>query len=200
MNYPDFFDKIETIKLKDDLANLLNAFEDGLVEFKYIDIVKSAGHSCPTVAGAYLMCLEGLKALYKNEIPKRGGIAVTFKEDASEGVAGVIANVVSQITGATSTSGFKGIGGNFVRHGLMKFNGTINSGIKLQRIDNGKSVEVVYNPADIQADPLLWGIMGKIKNGADVSADEKRVFGELWQERVKHIFENIDKVITVIHE
>ena len=145
MNYPSFFKTIETIKLQDDLASFLGTFEDGLVEFSYTDVVKSAGHSCPTVAGAYLMALEGLKALYKDELPKRGDIFVSFKENSDDGVAGVIANVVTQITGATESFGFKGIGGNFARLGLMKFNDNINSSMKLQRLDTGKCVEIIYN-------------------------------------------------------
>ena len=54
------------------LASFLGAFEDGIIEYSYLDVVKSAGHSCPTVLGAYLMTLKGLEALYKDEIPKRG--------------------------------------------------------------------------------------------------------------------------------
>lgn len=70
MKYPKFFDEIQTIKLKDDLSATLGSFEEGLVEFSYLDIVKSAGHSCPTVAGAYLMTQVALKKLYKDELPK----------------------------------------------------------------------------------------------------------------------------------
>jgi len=197
MTYPDFFNTIETIKLQDKLANFLGTFEDGLVEFSYLDIVKSAGHSCPTVTGAYLIALEGLKALYPNdEIAQRGNIHVSFKEDANEGVAGVIANVLTQITGATENSGFKGIGGNFVRHDLMSFNADIDSSIKLQRLDNGNSVEVIYNPSSIQGNPLQQELMQKIMQG--VATPEERIsFGKLWQQRVENIFANISKVITV---
>lgn len=197
MTYPKFFDQIETIKLQDDLANFLGALDNGMVEFKYIDVVKSAGHSCPTVAGAYLMCLEGLKALYKNEIPKRGEIQVLFKEDALEGVAGVIGNVVSQITGATVTSGFKGISGNFLRHGLMSFKENIGASIKLQRTDNGESVELIYDPSGIAPAPELMQIMGKFKSGAELTDEEKATFGKLWQERVEKIFNHIGNVISI---
>lgn len=197
MKYPDFFNQIETIKLRDDLADFLGAFDKGMVEFSYLDVVKSAGHSCPTVAGAYLMCQQGLKALYKKEIPKRGGIKVSFKEDPLEGVAGVIGNVVSQITGATETSGFKGIAGNFVRHGLMSFNENIRAGIKLQRTDTGESVELFYNPSGIAPNPKIMQIMGKFKSGVELTDDEKATFGKLWQERVEKIFNNIDKVISI---
>ena len=196
MKYPDFFNEIETIKLQDDLAAFLGTFENGLVEFSFLDIVKSAGHSCPTVAGAYLMTLEGLKALYKDDMPKRGDIFVSFSAEPEEGVAGVIANVVTQITGATATSGFKGIGGNFVRHSLMSFEANITSSVKFQRLDNGESVEVVYDPSSIGGNPLQQELMGKIMQGV-ATPEDKMNFGKFWQERVAYIFINIDTVITI---
>ncbi len=197
MNYPDFFNTIETIILKDNLSDFLGTFQDGIVEFSYLDIVKSAGHSCPTVAGAYLCALEGLKALYPNkELPQRGEIFVSFNDDAKDGVAGVIANVFTQITGATETLGFKGIGGNFVRHDLMKFNDTINSSVKLQRLDNGNSIEIIYNPSMIKANPLQKEIMQKIMQ-KNATKEDKILFGKLWQQRVEDIFLNIPKVITI---
>ena len=196
MNYPDFFNHIETIQLQDNLSNFLGTFEKGIVEFSYLDIVKSAGHSCPTVSGAYLMCLEGLKALYPNELPKRGEIFVSFKDDAEDGVAGVISSVVTQITGATETLGFKGIGGNFVRHDLMKFNDNIDSSIKLQRLDTGKTVEVIYDPSLITGDPRQQQLMQKIMQSI-ATPEEKIEFGKLWQQRVSDIFKNINQVITV---
>jgi PII-like signaling protein len=196
VQYPEFFNTIETIKLQDDLSNFLGTFEDGLVEFSYLDIVKSAGHSCPTVAGAYLMALEGLKALYKNELPIRGEIFVSFKDDAQDGVAGVIANVITQITGATVTSGFKGIGGNFVRHSLMEFNSSINSSVQFQRLDNGQKIEVIYNPSSISGNPLQQELMQKIMSN-QASSEDKIKFGQLWQERVENILKNINKVIII---
>jgi len=198
MKYPEFFNTIETIKLQDPLSSLLGAFEDGFVEFNYLDVVKSAGHSCPTVAGAYLLALEGLKALYKKETPIRGEICVSFKEDAKEGVAGVIANVLSQITGATETSGFKGLNGNFARHDLMNFNDSINSSIKLQRLDTRKSVELVYDPSIIEQNPQIAKLMQKIMQNS-ATQDEKKLFGTLWQERVENIFKNIPKVISIVN-
>ena len=196
MNYPSFFNEIETIKLKDDLSEFLGTFEDGIIEFSYLDIVKSAGHSCPTVAGAYLMAREGLKTLYENKIAKRGEIEVYFKEDLTEGVAGVIANVFTQITGATDKSGFKGIGGNFVRHSLMFFNSDIKSNVKLVRVDNKKSVEVYYDPSKIPANPKMQPLMQKIM--ANLANDEeKKLFGKLWQERVENILKNYTKVIKL---
>ena len=87
MKYPEFFERVESITLKDLLAEFLGAFEEGIISFSYLDAVKSAGHSCPTIAGAYLMAREGLKALYKDEVPVRGEIKVFLKEGMEEGRA-----------------------------------------------------------------------------------------------------------------
>jgi len=196
MQYPTFFDDVETIILKDNLSDFLGTFEEGLIEFTYTEIVKSAGHSCPTIAGAYIMTLKGLKALYGSEIPQRGGIKVEFSEDPNDGVAGVIANTISNITGATETSGFKGIGGSFVRHSLMKFEADISSSVRFIRNDNGAFVDVYYHPDFIPGDPLIQELMPKVLYN-NASADEKKQFGMLWQKRVKDIVTHIDDVITV---
>jgi hypothetical protein len=196
MRYPDFFNDIPTIKLQDNLSNFLGTFEDGLVEFSYLDIVKSAGHSCPTVIGAYLCALEGLKALYGDELPKRGEIIVSFRDDSLEGVTGVIANVITQITGATETLGFKGINGNFKRYNLIKFNENISSSIKLQRVDTNKSVNITYNPSSIKPNPKQNELMQKIMEKT-ASKQEQILFGKYWQERVENIFLNISQVVTI---
>ena len=195
MSYPDFFDEVEAIKLQDPLADILGAFDDGLYEISYIEVVKAAGHSCPTVAGAYLMSEAALKALF-GERAVRGMVEVSFKEDLEDGVAGVIGNVVSHITGATDKSGFKGLGGKFARHSLMHFNADINASTRFKRVDTGKSVDVIYDPSSVPASPDMMPLMQKIMGGA-ASADEKKMFGVLWQDRVKRVFENKASVIEV---
>ncbi|QOP45281.1 FmdE family protein [Sulfurimonas paralvinellae] len=196
MNYPDFFETVESIQVQDPLANILGAFEKGEYEITYLEVVKAAGHSCPTVAGAYLMADEALKALYPNERAVRGNIKVEFKESLEEGVAGVIGNVITQITGATYKSGFKGLGGKFARHSLMFFDADISSSARFTRIDNAKSVDVIYNPSSIPADAAMQPLMQKIMQGAAQPQEVKR-FGELWQDRVKRVFENRAQVISV---
>jgi len=197
MKYPKFFDSIETIKLQDELSSFLGSLEDGIVEFSYLDIVKTAGHSCPTVAGAYIITLTALKKLYKDEIPQRGKIFVSFKKDVTEGTAGVVSNVITQITGATQSSGFKGLNGKFQRFGLMRFNDNITTSAKFQRVDTKETVEVIYNPDIILPNPKTSQLMQKLMKDI-ASKEEKQEFGKLWQERVKNIFENIEKVITII--
>lgn len=197
MTYPQFFNNIPTIKLQDDLASFLGAFEDGIIEFSYLDVVKNAGHSCPTVLGAYLMTLQGLKALYENEIPKRGEIIVEFKEAQNIGVAGVIGNVIMNITGATTNNGFKGISGKFDRNHLMKFEKDINdASVRFTRVDTQQSVDVFYDASSIKPHEDMNFLMQKSFQGI-ASKEEKIEFGKLWQQRVENISNNIDEVIKV---
>jgi hypothetical protein len=197
MNYPEFFNEIEIIKVQDPLSAVLGAFAKGEYEFNYLDVVKSAGHSCPTVAGAYLITAQALKALYKDETPIRGNVKVEFKESLEDGVTGVISNVVSQITGATDKSGFKGLAGKFARHSLMDFDSQISSSARFTRVDTGKSVDVIYDPSSITPSSNMQPLMQKMMGGLAQPAEIKE-FGELWQDRVKRIFENTQSVVRVV--
>jgi len=187
MDYPVFFDRVEKIVMQDALSDFLGTFEGGIVEFSYVDVVKMAGHSCPTVAGAYLMTYHALKALYGEEITKRGEIKVSFKESEEEGVAGVIAHVISNITGATQKHGFKGLNGKFVRHSLMEFESDHEASAKFTRLDTNESVLCHYNPAIVPADTLMQPLMQKAMQGDMIAQKE---FGMLWQKRVERILIN----------
>jgi len=185
VKYPDFFNQVPSIQLYDPLADFLGAFENGIVEFSYIDAVKLAGHSCPTIAGAYMLTYKALNALYSDTIPLRGGVKIEFKESAIEGVIGVMANVMTQITGATKESGFKGINGNYVRHSLMEFEADIPGFVRFTRIDNGKSVNLNYNPT-VPPEESQQMLMKKVVSKSATEA-EKAEFKMMWQERVRKI-------------
>ena len=196
MSYPNFYDSVETIKVKDPLSNALGAFDEGEYEFSYLDVVKSAGHSCPTVAGAYIIAQAGLNALYPNERAVRGNIKVEFEEALEDGVAGVVSNVITQITGATDKSGFKGLSGQFARHSLMHFNADVDASARFTRVDSNRSVDVTYNPSSIMPNPAMQVLMQKMAQG-DAKTDELKEFGRLWQDRVARIFENLNEVVRV---
>lgn len=197
MQYPKFFDEIESITLQDDLADFLGAFDQGIIEFSFLDIVKAAGHSCPTVLGAYLMSREGLKALYPNELAKRGEILVEFGQNENDGVAGVIANVITNITGATVNRGFKGLAGKFDRRHLMQFESTIQGNVKFTRQDTQQSVEVVYDASSIPADSNMSALMQASLQGF-ATEEQQAEFSKLWQDRVERIANNVKQVITII--
>ncbi len=193
-NYRAFFDEIEEIVVEDELAKFLGVNEDGVIAFSYVDIVKTAGHSCGTVAGAYLIAQEGLKSLYKDELPKRGEIKVELKKAAIEDNTGVTASVLSTITGATVDLGFGGIpGGKFKRRDLLFFEADIDATVKMTRLDTNESVHINYMPQKV-VNPMAI-LMSAIS--PDATQEDKESFPDRFQEMVKTIFANRDKVIEV---
>jgi len=200
MNYPAFFDEIPSIELTDPLSNVLGTFENGDVEISYLEVVKGAGHSCPTVGGAYLVTYHALKALYPNERANRGNISIKIADDLEEGVTGVIANVISYITGATEKSGFKGLAGNFARHSLMSYNQDVQN-IRFTRNDTQESVDIVYDPSSVPPNPAQGPLIQAILQG-QATPEQKKEFGSMWQDRVKRILvDNFDskEIIKIIN-
>ena len=55
MRLPDFYELAPVVQTRDPFAEMLGAARDGLLEYSYADAVRLAGHSCPTVAGAFLV-------------------------------------------------------------------------------------------------------------------------------------------------
>lgn len=186
MAFPEFFSRVPAITLRDPLAELLGAAEGGLIEYRFADAVRLAGHSCPTVAGAWLTSVRALRALYGNETPVRGNIAVALHESIDTGVAGVIASIATLLTGAAGDGGFKGLGGQHVRRGLLKFGMSGNVGMTFTRLDTHATVNGNFRPNLIAADPRLGTLLPAVIHGMATLA-ERQLFGELWQDRVKRI-------------
>ena len=186
MTYPAFFESVRRIALRDPLAELLGASEGGQLEYGFIDAVKLAGHSCPTVAGAYLMTLKALEALYGKEIPVRGNIRVSFRDDQASGVTGVIANVVSQITGAAGPGGFKGLAGKFRRSGLLSFNADITGEIRFERLDRAGAVETDFHPERVLPDKSMSTLLQGLLSNTAMPGDQA-AFASMWQGRVRRI-------------
>ncbi len=186
MRYPEFFDAIPRISLRDPLADFLGAVGDGLIDYGYVDAVKLAGHSCPTVASAYWMTRQALTALYGAELPERGAIRVDFRADRLAGVTGVIANVVTMLTGATQDTGFKGLAGRFDRRDLLFFDADVPLEIRFTRTDTGDKVDVAADLRKVAGDPDIPFLMAQCLSGK-ASAEETRRFGAAWQSRVRRI-------------
>ncbi len=186
MGQPDFFAEVPRLRLRDPLAAFLGAFDDGVIEYGYLDAVKLAGHSCPTVASAYWMTRSALHALYGAELPERGAIRVEFRDARASGVTGVIANVVAMLTGATEDSGFKGLAGRFDRRHLLFFGADVPLEIRYTRQDTGDKVDVAARLQRVAGDPDTASLMQRCLAG-HASADEARRFKTLWQHRVRRI-------------
>lgn len=186
MKTPALFDAVPAIVVVDPLAESLGAAEGGVVEYRYRDAVKLAGHSCPTVAGAWLMTRTALAHLYPDGAPQRGGMRVELQQTVDEGVAGVIASVAGLITGAANEGGFKGLAGRFGRQGLLRFGVPMTGEIRFTRLDTGRSVEVAHRP---QAVPRPAGLMDLMRDALAPQADsaKRQAFAEAWQGWVQTI-------------
>ncbi|HUX89585.1 MAG TPA: hypothetical protein VMV48_02700 [Gallionellaceae bacterium] len=186
MKHPAFFDEVPRISLYDPLAEFLGAAENGIFEYGYFDAVRLAGHSCPTVASAYWSAYKALAFLYPEAIPVRGDIRVEFREDGTSGVTGVIANVVSMLTGAMSDNGFKGIGGRFDRRERLFFAVGMPGDMRFTRLDTQQAVQLTARLQHVPASPRLTRLMaGCLANKA--SPEEIAEFRQLWQARVRSI-------------
>lgn len=187
MNLPDFFAQAPAITVRDPLAQFLGAADGGVLEYGYADAVRLAGHSCPTVAGTWLMARAALRALYGEELPERGNVEVTMNAGEDEGTTGVMAQVFTLLTGATDRNGFHGIGGRFNRCGLLAYGGSDHNAIaSFRRRDTGASVSVTLDLSGVpfagDIRPLMMRAMG-----ATATAEDQRAFGEMWQDRVRRI-------------
>jgi hypothetical protein len=185
MDFPDFFDKVPTISMREPLAKFLGASKSGIITYNYADAVKLAGHSCPTVAGAYLMVRKGLACLYGNDLPERGGIEVHMRDARDQGTTGVIAAVATLLTGAAPETGFGGVGAahRFSRRGLLRFDMPINGLLALRRRDTGHAVALDLETGVVPPDPQMMPLFAKAVGGQADEAEQER-FALLWQARV----------------
>jgi hypothetical protein len=205
MAFPDFYEQVPNLTLRDPLADVLGAAADGIFEYRYIDAVKLAGHSCPTVAGAWLMASRELTALYRDStrlghagfvepqerqrlrcLPERGNIHVELRATQNAGTTGVVGAVLGLITGAAGDGGFKGIAGRYVRRDLLMFGVDIDADVRITRLDTGAAVLIDYNPDAVPPSPDMPPLMARVVGG--VADDQERAqFARLWQDRVRRI-------------
>ena len=198
--FREFLKEVEPIKFKDPLAETLGAFEgeSATLEYTFIDVIKMAGHACPTITGAYLCCQTALEKLFPDETPVRGEISIKVFGEQDEGVYGVIAQVFSFLTGAAQTTGFKGIGHKFKRKDLLKFSTEKIDReamcFEFGRIDNTKSVIAKIYPRNIPFAEDKAMRLGELLEGVIWEAakeEERKEFQNLWMEKVKNMV--IDK-------
>jgi hypothetical protein len=180
----------------DPLAELLGV-GNGFFHYTFDDVVKLSGHACPTVAGAFLMAIRAMHALYGDETPRRGDIRVIVPGPVEEGVNGPVSQVFTLLTGAAATNGFKGLGGQYARCGLMDFASGPAGLFSFQRTDSGESVTVSYDPSGIPPDPDMGPLLQRIfQDDRDPTA--RRQFRVLWRKRVIEILTDAgEQTVTI---
>jgi hypothetical protein len=188
MEFPGFFAEAPTISLRDPLAQFLGASKTGTITYAYADVVKLAGHSCPTVAGAYLMVRRGLLHLYGNEMPERGALEAYLRGPRDQGTTGVVASVVTLLTGAAPETGFGGIGthGRFKRRDLLHFDATFDGVMGLRRSDNGCGVILDLDMSVVPFAREMQVLLPRAIAG-QASEDEQARFAMLWQASVEQM-------------
>ena len=195
--YPPFFAAVPPLHLRDPLAELLGAVPPGTaIAYTFTEVVKAAGHVCPTVAGAWLVTRGALAALYGDSTPVRGEIAVACMGAPEQFGYGPMAQVITNITGAAPETGFRGIGGRFARAGLLTFRPETPAlaTFVFARTDTGDEVRVSYHPDSILPDPGTRASMAGALAG-DVEAG--RELRRLWLDRVERILAAGDAVVQV---
>jgi len=182
-----FTARVASLSLRDPLSEVLGVVEPGeALTFTYEDAVKLAGHSCPTIAGAYLVTAVALRALYGAQLPVRGEIEVTVGAPRDRGGTGPMAQVISLLTGAAAETGFHGLFGRFRRKDLLRFDPALDGRFRFRRTDTGAAVDVSYDPSAAPSAPELPALLTATLAGT-ATADERRRTGDLWQARVADI-------------
>ena len=186
MRTPAFFDQVPSIVMHDALARTLGATQDGLIEYRYLDAVKLAGHSCPTVAGAWLMTRAALARLYPGQTPHRGEVRVAMRELQDAGVTGVIASVAGLVTGAAGSGGFKGLAGRHARRDLLAYGEPMRGEMRFTRLDNGQSVEVSHHP-EAAPRPAELRMLMQAALAPQATSAQREAFAQAWQGWVRAI-------------
>ena len=187
MAFPAFFERAPGIQTHDPLAEFLGASNDGRVDYAYADAVRVAGHSCPTVAGAFLMARAALRALYPDRPAERGDMVVTMSSGEGDGTTGVIAQIFTLVTGAAAENGFHGLGGRFERRNLLRYDGGDRHAIaRVKRRDNGIEVGVGMDLAAVPASPGLRDLLDRAIPD-DAAPEDRNAFAAAWQDRVRRL-------------
>lgn len=186
------------MELRDPLAELLGALPaGGRFRYTYDDAVKLAGHSCPTIVGAWLATAAALDALYPESPPVRGDIEVVLGADREDPAAGPMSQVISLVTGAAPETGFGGLGRRFRRRGLLRFDAALAGRIHFRRRDTGAAVEVTWVPEALPPSRELQELLPRII-ADEVGTGERKRFAALWVERVRELLAgDRDRVVHV---
>jgi hypothetical protein len=191
----------EPIRIRDPVAEALAVLEPNEpFVVTYEDLVKAAGHSCPTASGAYRIAQLGLDALYPDDLPVRSEIEVLVPETRDDATYGVMGRLISYVTGAAQEDGFGGLAGGYGdRRNLLTFDAFESDSaaptFRFRRTDTGEIVEVTYHVSEVpDGGPALGYLQQIIEDTA--TKEERELFAEAWHGRVKNVLSD-DSLFTV---
>lgn len=174
-----------TIQVHEPFAEYLMADPD---EYQFsislLDVVRFAGHACPSMVGAFLISQKAVKELYpETNTLIRGQVTVEVPTSVTQGATGPISNVFSMIFGAWEKSGFGGLQGQFVRRGLLKYDSPeIPPGVfRFRNLKTGTMVDISWDAS-------------KAKLPAGV---EDLPFQKVWRHRITSILNDPNECLTL---
>lgn len=192
---------VAPIPVRDPVAEALCVLDPGEpFVVTYEDVVKAAGHSCPTAAGAFRIAQTGLDALYGDELPVRGDVGVVAAGPEDDPTYGVTTRLLSYVTGASGVDGFGGLRGGFGgRRNLLTYDGfdaqSADPTFRFRRTDTGETVEVAFHTGEIPGGGPALGNLPSIIEGT-ASDDERAAFRAAWHRRVRTVLTD-DRLVSV---
>jgi len=196
------FPPIDPIRIRDPVAEALTVLEPGEpFVITYADVVKAAGHSCPTASGGFRIAQLGLDALYPDETPVRSEIEVTAGGPKDDPAYGVLSRIVSYVTGAAEADGFGGLAGGYGgRQDLLhfeEFEDFEGAGptVEFSRTDTGAVVRVTYHVGDVPPLGPAGQSLQQLIDGT-VTPAERAAFADAWHGRVERVLTD-DALFTV---
>ncbi|MEF8783106.1 MAG: hypothetical protein V5A39_08425 [Haloarculaceae archaeon] len=186
---------VEPIEIRDPVAEALTVLAPGEpFVVTYEDVVKAAGHSCPTAAGAYRITQFGLDALYPETLPVRSDVEVSAAGSRDDAAYGVMGRLVSYVTGAAEEDGFAGLGGGYGdRRDLLTFGAfeadSPDPTFRFRRTDTDETVEVAYHVGEVPEGGPAIGNLGQILEGS-ASEDQRAAFADAWDRRVQAVLDD----------
>ncbi|MFB6165711.1 MAG: hypothetical protein ABEJ31_11185 [Haloarculaceae archaeon] len=186
---------VDPIRIRDPVAEALAVLDPGdPLVIDYRDVVTAAGHSCPTAAGAYRVAQVGLDALYPDELPVRGDVAVLAGGPKTDATYGVMTRLVSFVTGAAGADGFGGLAGGYGgRRDLLAYGdfGGADPAFAFRRTDTDEAVEVTYRVGSVPEGGPATGALPKLIDGT-ATDDERAAFRADWHGRVQAVLSDDD--------
>ncbi|MFB6189779.1 MAG: hypothetical protein ABEI57_07825 [Halapricum sp.] len=186
---------VEPIRIRDPVAEALAVLDPGEpFVIHYRDVVTTAGHSCPTAAGAFRITQVGLDALYPDTLPVRSEIEVRAGGPKDDAAYGVMARLVSEITGAAGADGFGGLAGGYGgRDDLLGYGEFGTGGVQFgfRRTDTDDAVLVTYHVADVPDLGPAGQYLPRLVDGR-ATEEEREAFAKGWHGRVQAVLDTED--------
>jgi len=192
---------VNPIEIRDPVAESLGVLKPGdPFVITYMDVVKEAGHSCPTASGAYRITQLGLDTLYPDSYPVRSDIEVQAPRSRDDATYGVMSRIVSYISGATEDDGFSGLAGGYGgRRDLLRFDAfdadTVDPTFRFRRTDTDETVQVTYHVSDVPDGGPAIGNLQQILDGT-ANDQQREAFADAWHRRVQVVLSD-DSLFTV---